>query len=50
MRTGRRIPGVPSLTGIHAPISVVRMAVNDAYGAEEWREGEAIDEKGSEPK
>ena len=26
------------------PISVVRMAVGDAYGAEEWREGEGDDE------
>src|SRR3712207_7174637 len=39
VRTGRRIPGVNPLPGIHAPISVVRMAVDDAYGAEEWREG-----------
>jgi len=44
LRTGRRIPGVNPLPGIHAPISVVRMAVDDAYGAEEWREGEGIDE------
>jgi len=29
---------------VHAPISVVRMAVGDAYGAEEWREGEGPDE------
>jgi isocitrate dehydrogenase (NAD+) len=40
VRTGRRIPGVVPLGGVHAPISVVRMAVGDAYGAEEWREGE----------
>ena len=26
--------------GVHSPISVVRMAVGDAYGAKEWREGE----------
>src|ERR671910_182632 len=38
--TGRRIPGVVPLGGVHAPISVVRMAVGDAYGAKEWREGE----------
>src|SRR3712207_909842 len=44
VRTGRRIPGVNPLPGIHAPISVVRMAVDDAYGAEEWREGEGADE------
>jgi isocitrate dehydrogenase (NAD+) len=44
VRTGRRIPGVNPLPGVHAPISVVRMAVDDAYGAEEWREGEEIDE------
>ena len=40
VRTGRRIPGVAPLGGVHAPISVVRMAVGDAYGAQEWREGE----------
>ena len=34
VRTGRRIPGVTPLGGIHHPISVVRMAVEDAYGAE----------------
>jgi isocitrate/isopropylmalate dehydrogenase len=39
VRTGRRIPGIPPLGGVHAPISVVRMAVGDAYGAKEWREG-----------
>jgi isocitrate/isopropylmalate dehydrogenase len=40
VRTGRRLPGVVPFGGVHAPISVVRMAVGDAYGAEEWREGE----------
>ena len=40
VRTGRRIPGVVPLGGVHSPISVVRMAVGDAYGATEWREGE----------
>src|SRR5437660_8024698 len=44
VRTGRRIPGIAPLGGVHAPISVVRMAVGDAYGAEEWREGEGEDE------
>ncbi|HWQ22752.1 MAG TPA: isocitrate/isopropylmalate family dehydrogenase [Gaiellaceae bacterium] len=44
VRTGRRIPGVVPLGGVHAPISVVRMAVGDAYGATEWREGEGDDE------
>ena len=39
VRTGRRIPGVVPLGGAHAPISIVRMAVGDAYGAREWREG-----------
>jgi 3-isopropylmalate dehydrogenase len=39
VRTGRRIPGVTPVAGIHHPISVVRMAVGDAYGAEQWREG-----------
>ena len=38
VRTGRRIPGVTPVAGVHHPISVCRMAVGDAYGAEEWRE------------
>ena len=44
VRTGRRIPGVVPLGGVHAPISVVRMAVGDAYGAKEWREGDGEEE------
>ncbi|MBE7549829.1 MAG: isocitrate dehydrogenase [Anaerolineales bacterium] len=44
VRTGRRIPGVRPAGGAYAPISVVRMAVGDAYGAEEHREGEGLDE------
>jgi isocitrate/isopropylmalate dehydrogenase len=44
VRTGRRIPGVVPLGGVHAPISIVRMAVGDAYGAKEWREGEGDEE------
>lgn len=40
IRTGRRLPGIQPLSGVHYPISVVRMAVEDAYGAEQWREGE----------
>ena len=44
VRTGRRIPGIVPLGGVHAPISVVRMAVGDAYGAKEWREGEGESE------
>lgn len=40
LRTGRRIPGVRPIGGVYAPISVVRMARGDAYGAEEWREEE----------
>ncbi len=44
VRTGRRIPGVIPHGGVHAPISVVRMAVGDAYGAKEWREGEGANE------
>jgi len=38
LRTGRRIPRVRPVGGVHGPISVVRMAVDDAYGAKEWRE------------
>jgi isocitrate dehydrogenase (NAD+) len=44
VRTGRRIPGVVPLGGVHAPIAVVRMAVGDAYGAKEWREGNGSSE------
>lgn len=42
VRTGRRIPGVsPTVSGVHHQIVVVRMAVGDAYGAAEGRDGEA---------
>jgi isocitrate dehydrogenase (NAD+) len=41
IRTGRRIPGVAPVGGTHHPISIVRMAVEDADGAEQWREGAA---------
>ena len=44
IRTGRRIPGVTPIAGVHYPISVVRMAVGDAYGAEQWRSDENGDE------
>lgn len=44
LRTGRRIPSVRPLAGVYAPISVVRMATEDAYGAKEWREGTGLDE------
>jgi isocitrate dehydrogenase (NAD+) len=41
IRTGRRIPGVVGpVSGVHYPISIVRMAVEDAYGAKQWREGD----------
>jgi 3-isopropylmalate dehydrogenase len=40
VRTGRRIPGVVPLAPVVHPIVVVRMAVGDAYGAEEGRSGE----------
>jgi isocitrate/isopropylmalate dehydrogenase len=38
LRTGRRLPRVRPVGGVHDPISIVRMAVDDAYGAKEWRE------------
>ncbi len=38
VRTGRRIPGIRPLAGVHAPITVVRMAVGGSYEAKEWRE------------
>ncbi len=44
VRTGRRLPGVRPVAGIHSPISIVRMAVGDAYGATEWRERDGDDE------
>jgi isocitrate dehydrogenase (NAD+) len=45
VRTGRRIPGVVGpVSGVYHPISVVRMAVDDAYGAKQWREGEGDEE------
>jgi isocitrate dehydrogenase (NAD+) len=44
VRTGRRIPGVSPVAGIHHPISVVRMAVEDAYGAKESRREDGGDE------
>ena len=39
VRTGRRIPGVAPPASVVHPIVVVRMAVGDAYGAEERRTG-----------
>ncbi len=44
VRTGRRIPGVTPVAGIYSPISIIRMAVDGAYGAREWREGEGLNE------
>jgi isocitrate dehydrogenase (NAD+) len=44
LRTGRRLPGVAPVGGIHHPIAVCRMAVGDAYGAEQWREARDGDE------
>jgi isocitrate/isopropylmalate dehydrogenase len=44
IRTGRRIPGVSPVAGVHHPIAVVRMAVEDAYGADERRIAEDGDE------
>ena len=39
VRTGRRIPGVAPVVASTKPIIVIRMAVGDAYGAAEGREG-----------
>ncbi|NDJ75384.1 MAG: isocitrate dehydrogenase [Chloroflexi bacterium] len=44
LRVGRRIPPVRPVAGVHAPIAVVRMAVGGAYGAQEWREGDGLNE------
>ena len=43
VRTGRRIPGVAPVVATNKPIIVIRMAVGDAYGADEGREGIAGD-------
>jgi isocitrate dehydrogenase (NAD+) len=40
VRTGRRIPGVAPIVSLSHPVVVVRMAVGDAYGAAEGRDGE----------
>jgi isocitrate/isopropylmalate dehydrogenase len=32
------------VAGVHYPIAVCRMAIGDAYGAEQWREGDGADE------
>ena len=40
VRTGRRIPGVAPPASVVHPIVVVRMAVGDAYGAEEHWTGD----------
>jgi isocitrate/isopropylmalate dehydrogenase len=45
LRIGRRIPKVRPIGGVYAPIAIVRMAVDDAYGAKEWRE---VTENGDE--
>jgi isocitrate dehydrogenase (NAD+) len=39
LRTGRRIPGVTPVAGVHHPISVCRMAVGDPQTATSWRSG-----------
>jgi len=44
VRTGRRIPGVRPLGGVNGPVTLVRMAVGEVYGAKEWREGQGLEE------
>ena len=44
VRTGRRIPSVRPPAPVYSPISVIRMAVDDAYSAKEWREGDGLGE------
>jgi isocitrate dehydrogenase (NAD+) len=41
VRTGRLIPGVVPPVAVAHPVAVVRMAVGDAYGAAEGRDGPA---------
>ena len=50
VRTGRWIPGVSPVAGVHHPISVVRMAVEDAYGAEESRRPRTVTRSPSAPR
>jgi isocitrate dehydrogenase (NAD+) len=45
LRIGRRLPKVHPIAGVHAPIAVVRMAVDDAYGAKEWRENTSANDE-----
>jgi isocitrate/isopropylmalate dehydrogenase len=45
LRTGRRLPHVVPIGGVYAPIAITRMAIEDAYGAKEWRE---LTKKGDE--
>lgn len=45
LRTGRALPGVETIGNITAPIAVVRMATEDAYEAQEWRQEEGGEEK-----
>ena len=45
VRTGRPLPGISPVVDLKSPITVVRMAVGDAYGAKEWREGKGAEEK-----
>ncbi len=40
LRTGRRIPNIRPIGGVYAPIAITRMAIEDAYGAKEWREAQ----------
>jgi 3-isopropylmalate dehydrogenase len=41
LRSGRRIPGVSPIAPVVHPITVVRMATGDAYGARESRTGDS---------
>ncbi len=45
LRIGRRIPGIRPIGGVYSPIAIVRMAVDDAYGAKEWRETTATSDE-----
>jgi isocitrate dehydrogenase (NAD+) len=44
LRTGRRIPSIRPMGGVHSPIAVVRMAVDGEYSEKAWREGDGLDE------
>jgi isocitrate dehydrogenase (NAD+) len=48
LRVGRPLPGVAAHAGVRGPIAIVRMAVGDAYDAEERRESVPLPDGGED--